>query len=172
MRAGSRVESRAGSHRPSGRPAPSGRAARAGGSGRGARTSGGPLANLPVDPRGFVARFRVPLIVAAVVLVTLVALYGPAKDCYGAWRRNGALQEEQAQRSGEQAELQGDVDALMTEEGIKDEARRRGYVDEGETGVVVKGLSEDSETSDDETATAETPWYLGIGDFIFQYDGN
>lgn len=166
-----RPESRGGSRRPSGRPAPSGRAARAGGSGRGARTSGGPLANLPVDPRSFVARFRVPLIVAAVVLVTVVALYGPAKDCYAAWRHNGALQEEQAQESGEQAEIQGDVDALMTEEGIRDEARRRGYVDEGETGVVVKGLSEDPETSESETTTDERPWYLGIGDFIFQYSG-
>ena len=114
---------------------------------------------------------RVPLIVAAVVLVTVVALYGPAKDCYAAWRHNGALQEEQAQGSGEQAELQGDVDALMTEEGIRDEARRRGYVDEGETGVVVKGLSEDPEASESETTTDERPWYLGIGDFIFQYSG-
>ncbi|MBM6775390.1 hypothetical protein H9X80_07520 [Olsenella profusa] len=101
----------------------------------------------------------------------VAALYGPAKDCYGAWRRNASLQETQSQQSSEQAELQGDVSALMTEEGIKDEARRRGYVDEGETGVVVKGLSDDSDAADDAGPSEETPWYLAVGDFIFQYHG-
>ena len=86
-------------------------------------------------------------------------------------RENGALQAEQAQASAESEELEGDISSLMTEEGIKDEARRRGYVEEGETRVVVEGAGEEGsdETATSGDATDDTPWYLRVADFVFQY---
>ena len=63
-------------------------------------------------------------------------------------------------------EYQQDIDRLQTREGIEDEARKRGYVSEGETGVIAEGLPEDQEA---EEAPAELPWYLAVGDFVFQY---
>lgn len=114
------------------------------------------------------AAHRVPLIVAGVALVLIVALYGPTCGLYQAWRENGVLQAEQARASEESAELESDINTLMTEDGIKDEARRRGYVEEGETRIVVDGAEQEEGTADD-ARTDETPWYLSVADFIFQY---
>ena len=122
----------------------------------------------PPDLRSFVSAHRVPVIACAAVLVLVVALYGPACGLYQAWRENGVLQEEQAQTSVESDELEGDIANLMTEEGIKDEARRRGYVDEGETRIVVEGLETDDDSTEEEED--DTPWYLRVGDFLFQYE--
>ena len=129
------------------------------------------LPRTPDDLRDLAARFRTPLIVAAAVLVVLVVLYGPACSLYQAWRTNTALQERDAQATSETDELEGDINGLMTEEGIKDEARRRGYVDEGETRIVVEG----EQTDDDQGAQqddAQRPWYLVLGDFVFRYQGD
>lgn len=120
------------------------------------------------DPRSAMAAHRVPLIVAGVALVLIVALYGPTCGLYQAWRENGVLQAEQARASEESAELESDINTLMTEDGIKDEARRRGYVEEGETRIVVDGAEQDEDASDD-VQPDETPWYLSVADFIFQY---
>ena len=120
------------------------------------------------DPRSTVAAHRVPLIAVGVVLVLVVALYGPACGLYQAWRENGVLQAEQARASEESAELESDINTLMTEDGIKDEARRRGYVEEGETRIVVDGAEQDEDASDD-AQPDETPWYLSVADFMFQY---
>ena len=56
----------------------------------------------------------------------------------------------------------------MSEEGIKDEARRHGYVEEGETRIVVEGAEEEGSQTDD-AQDDEVPWYLRVGDFVFQY---
>lgn len=124
----------------------------------------------PADLLGAAARFRAPLIALAVALVVVVVLYGPACAYYQAWRTNGTLQERDAQATSETGELEGDINNLMTEEGIKDEARRRGYVDEGETRIVLEGdeTADDQDTAQDE---GQTPWYVALGDFIFQYQG-
>ena len=123
------------------------------------------------DPRSLLSEHRGAVVACAAALVLLVALYGPACGLYQAWRENGALQAEQAQASAESEELEGDISSLMTEEGIKDEARRRGYVEEGETRIVVEGAGEEGsdETATSGDATDDTPWYLRVADFVFQY---
>lgn len=123
------------------------------------------------DPRSLLSEHRGAVVACAAALVLLVALYGPACGLYQAWRENGTLQAEQAQASAESEELEGDISSLMTEEGIKDEARRRGYVEEGETRIVVEGAGEEGsdETATSGDATDDTPWYLRVADFVFQY---
>lgn len=119
------------------------------------------------DLREFCSRFRVPLVVIAVLLVLFVVLYGPAKGYYSAWRTNGILLAEHEKETAEGKQLEDDVNALMTEQGIKDEARKKGYVDEGEKIVVVEGLEPEEEP---EEALESDPWYLELGDLVFQYE--
>lgn len=120
-----------------------------------------------------VSAHRAQLAACVVVVVVLAALYAPTCGLYQAWREHGLLQAEQAQAATESAELESDIDALMTEDGIKDEARKRGYVEEGETRIVVNGASSDEDASADQDAqddAEDTPWYLELADTIFQYD--
>lgn len=126
-----------------------------------------------LDAAGLLARFRVPIIVAVALLVVVVALYGPSCDLYRQWRLESARSQTLSELTQANEEVQGDIDNLTTEEGIKDEARRRGYVEEGEKSVVVDGLTEGDDPSDEpaEQAPAE-PWYLGVTDFIFGYEGD
>ena len=177
-RAAGRPARRAAGSRPSTARRPAARAPRAA-SGRSSRQTGpsegvaekiaGAVKDGVSDPRATLAAHRVPVLVAGVVLILIVALYGPACGLYQAWRENGVLQAEEARSSAESAELEGDIDTLMTEDGIKDEARRRGYVDEGETRIIVDdGGSAEDEPADDAQGD-DTPWYLGVTDFIFQY---
>lgn len=132
---------------------------------------GGVVASGPQGLRDLVTAHRGVSIACAVALVLVVALYGPACSLYQAWRENGVLQDEQARATVESDELEGDIANLMTEEGIKDEARRRGYVDDGETRIVVEGGEEDDGSTEESTGD-ETPWYLHVADFIFRYDGS
>ena len=124
----------------------------------------------PQGLRDLASAHRGVAIACAVALVLVVALYGPACSLYQAWRENGVLQDEQARATVESDELESDIANLMTEEGIKDEARRRGYVDDGETRIVVEGGEEDDGSTEESTGD-ETPWYLHVADFIFHYDG-
>lgn len=121
------------------------------------------------DIPSLVRRFRVPLVIVGVVAVLMVTLYGPSCDLYRAWREQQILAAQLDELNQSNEEVQSDNDALMTEEGIKDKARELGYVEEGEVGVVVQGMPEGD--SAEEAQAPETPWYLGIGDFIFQYKG-
>ena len=119
------------------------------------------------DARAFIISFKVPLAIVAAVLILIAALYGPARGYYSAWRTNGILQATHERETAEGEQLESDVNALMTEEGIKDEARKKGYVDEGELRLEVEGI--DTEGKEEEPEVEETPWYLLVTDFIFQY---
>jgi cell division protein FtsB len=127
------------------------------------------LANLSAEQRRRIA------IVAAVVVIVMVSLYVPMRDYYTAVRDEQVLSERLDQVSNENADLQDSIDALQTREGIEDEARRRGYVESGETAVSVEGLSDSSE-EDAVALTGETdvsddePWYIRLGDLFFGYD--
>ncbi len=121
----------------------------------------------------FASAHRLPVIIAAVVIATVVMLYGPACNLYAAWRSGLDLQATYDATTQSNDQLTSDVNALMTPEGVQDLARERGYVGEGETGVVVEGLSDDStEATPMGTGTvvsADVPWYVGVADTIFQY---
>lgn len=123
-----------------------------------------------LDAASLLSRFRMPIIVVAVTLFALVSIYPPAQDLYRAWRDQGAQQETLDGLNASIEEYQGDIGRLQTREGIEDEARKRGYVSEGEVGVVLEGSPE--ETDDAPANEGEAlPWYVVIGDLVFQYKG-
>ena len=123
----------------------------------------------------FVVHFRVALLVAALVLGVLMAMYGPVQTYYRAWRAGQDLQAQLDELNASNEQYKDDIQALQTREGIEDEARRRGYVTNGETKVVVDGLndgSDDSSQSSDGDQQAQKPWYIELGDKVFHYIGN
>lgn len=119
----------------------------------------------------FVIRFRIPLLIAAVVIGLLVSMYGPFKTYYQAWRAGDALRAQLEEYNESNDQARSDISALQTEEGIKDVARKRGYVEEGETKVVVEGLEDSSsdDSSSEGDSSSELPWYIQFGDKFFDY---
>lgn len=123
----------------------------------------------------FVVHFRVALLIAALVLGVLMAMYGPVQTYYRAWRAGQDLQAQLDELNASNEQYKDDIQALQTREGIEDEARRRGYVTNGETKVVVDRLndgSDDSSQSSDGDQQAQKPWYIELGDKVFHYIGN
>ena len=117
--------------------------------------------------RGQLKSYKCPLIVLAVILVVVAALYAPARTYYSAWRTNGILQSSKDAIDQSNSAYESDNSRLMSSEGIQDEARKRGYVSEGETGVKVEGLDESSSSSD--LSSDSDPWYITVLDFVFSY---
>lgn len=120
------------------------------------------------DLLDFASRHRVPLIAVASVLLFILFFYGPAKNLYQAWRTEGIRQAELSELTAANETYQQDIDRLQTREGIEDEARRRGYVAEGEKSIVVEGLETEGDAQGE--VEDETPWYLRLTDTIFQYE--
>lgn len=133
--------------------------------GRGAGRSSSPQALSA--PAAFVMDHRLPLLVVAIVAALVFMLYGPTRDYYRAWRRSLELQATYDAIVADNQSVQDDVSRLQSRQGIEEEARKRGYVDEGETAVVVEGLPDEDAGSTD--ATLDLPWYLQVGDLVFGY---
>lgn len=147
--------------------------------GRGASESAGSRAAAKASGiLSWAGSHRVACIVVVVIIALVVALYPPAKALYGANRTNAVLAERLDAATSSATQLQGEVDSLMTREGIEDEARRRGYVGEGETAVDVDGVADSGSATTDESVTggssqttdAQEPWYVSALDFFFGYD--
>lgn len=117
---------------------------------------------------GFYASHKLLCIAVGVLVAAALLLYGPAATYYRAWRAGLDLQAQYDALAQSNDQIQQQNDALLTRRGIEEEARRRGYVGAGETGVVVEGLPDDSTSSSE--ATPEYPWYVGVGDVIFGYE--
>ena len=117
---------------------------------------------------GFYANHKLLCIAVGVLVAAALLLYGPAATYYRAWRAGLDLQAQYDALAQSNDQIQQQNDALLTRKGIEEEARRRGYVGAGETGVVVEGLPDDSTSSSD--TTPEYPWYVGVGDVIFGYE--
>ena len=125
-------------------------------------------AGIAASATGFFEAHKLPCIIVGIVIAVVVFLYGPAATYYRAWRASLDLQAQYETLAQSNDQIQQQNDALLTREGIEEEARRRGYVGEGETGVVVEGLPDDS--SDSSAVTPDYPWFVGIGDVIFGYE--
>lgn len=132
----------------------------------------------PRGPLPWISSHRLACIVTIVIVAVVVALYAPAKALYSAHRTNAILAQRLDAATSSTTELQGDVDSLMTREGIEDEARRRGYVSEGETAADVDGIDDSGSATSDEsvandssqTTDEQEPWYVSVLDFVFGYD--
>lgn len=110
-------------------------------------------------------------IVLAVVVAVAAALYGPAQRYYVSMRTTQDLQVKYAALKSQNKDLKSDVDALMSKEGIEDQARKNGYVYPGEKGVEVKGLKEDGkDPSAAITYKDDRAWYTKVLDALFGYD--
>ena len=118
---------------------------------------------------GFTTGPLKPLFIAIVVVAVVLGIYFPVRDLYIAYRSQVILEQQLAIREAYNSELEEDIDALTTEEGVQDIAREElGMVMEGETPVTVTGLddegnaiiveesSEDAETDSDADADSDT----------------
>lgn len=77
-------------------------------------------------------------------VAVVLSVYFPVRDLYIAQRMSDIYSQQLAQHEEYNAQLEADVDKLMTREGIADEAHERfGYVMPGETSGKVVGLNED-----------------------------
>ena len=124
--------------------------------------------------RDFVGyHMRVCAIVLAIAL-TFAMLFTPARNLYVAKRQLQELQATYDELAAENKAIQDEINYLLSDQGVEDEARARGYVAEGETKVVVEGL----DLSDDEDPTSmlapaevvdDRPWYIRFLDWVFRY---
>lgn len=111
---------------------------------------------------------------AAVVLF----LYPTARQVYIESRQEDRLQAEYDALVARNDAMQERIDYLKTDEGIEDAARQQlGWVKEGETAVVVKGLSENAEAEGSSvniqvvsgSVPAPQTWYSPVLDVVFGY---
>lgn len=113
------------------------------------------------------------VLVVAVFLVTM--LFAPVRDLYVAHRQLDRLQQTYDALLAENEVIRGELEELQTREGIENEARSRGYVEAGETKVVVEGLPEEegvdlSRTIGDVEVPDTREWYTRLFDWLFGYD--
>ena len=122
-----------------------------------------------------IAVWKIVLAAFVVLLLAAVAIAGPLRDYYHAWRDEGVLKVEYEVLSTINEGLSTDVERLNTLEGIEDEARRRGYVYPDEEALVVEGLDETTPTEQEQIdrAVAEyeegLPWYVPLLDDLLGY---
>lgn len=114
----------------------------------------------------------VPYVVAGIILAVLLLLYAPARSYYVALRTNEDLQRYYDAYAEQNEELTSDIMRLHSQEGIEDEAHKRGWGYEDETNVTVEGL--EAEPTPDEPKDVviadERPWYQVILDVLFMYE--
>lgn len=117
----------------------------------------------------FAARHAIVAIVLVSLVLIVAAVFGPAKTYYLAWRTGNDLQSTYDGLTQSNENLQSELERLQSKEGIEDEARKKGYVNAGETPVKVEGLPDDSASNDE---GAEKPWYIQLGDTVFGYSAS
>ncbi len=125
--------------------------------------------------------------VAVAVVVVLACLYGPVRDCYAAHRSGEVLEQQVAICKKYNKTLKTDIEALLSEEGVKDVANKRlGLVMSGEKklNVVDGSSSSDTDTASGETIASsddlerelaavatDVPWYTRALDTVFGFTG-
>lgn len=112
------------------------------------------------------------LVVIGIAVAFVALLYVPVRSYYVAMRTNQDLQRiADAYEQQNQALLQ-EIMRLHSQEGIEDEAHKRGWGYEDETNVTVEGL--EAEPTPDEPKDVviadERPWYQIILDVLFMYE--
>ncbi len=116
------------------------------------------------------------LLVMLAIALAVAMLFSPVRNLYIAYRQLDTLQQTYDVLNEENNKLRSQIEALQTREGIENEARERGYVDPGETKVLVEGLEVDEGQSAAAEAVAELEvpdtrvWYIRLLDSLFGYD--
>jgi cell division protein FtsB len=114
--------------------------------------------------------------VLVVVALVVAMLYTPLCNLYAAHRRLGHLQATYDALLAENESINHDLEVLQSREGIENVARARGYVEAGETKVIVEGLADEGQQEDQALAAIsdvevpdERPWYIVALDTLFGY---
>ena len=116
------------------------------------------------------------LAVLVVAALTVIMLYGPARDLYVTSRKLEELQTTYEELLAENEQIKGELELLQTREGIENEARARGFVEPGEVKVQVNGLPEEEAFDGGAAAVAEPEyvdnraWYVRVFDTLFAYE--
>lgn len=119
--------------------------------------------------------YRALLMILGGIVLVVVALYSPLRSWYSA-QRDAELYTKQLQTlKNDNAALQENVTRLQSKEGIEDEARKRGYVVQGETSVTINGMKDGGEAKADASKNSldgvatDDPWYIKVLDVVFFY---
>lgn len=123
---------------------------------------------------------RLAIAAGCLVCIAVMALflYPTARQVYIESRNEDRLQAEYDALIARNDAMQDRIDYLKTDEGIEDAARQQlGWVKEGETAVVVEGLSEDASSADsgvnvqimNGSVPAPQTWYSPVLDVVFGY---
>lgn len=125
-------------------------------------------------------RLKIALGVVGVAVLMGLFFYNPVRDAYVAQRNNEILQQRLELKKQYQEQLNADVDALQTEQGVEDEAHKLGYVKPDEQIANIQGLSSDQEAqnkmTDEKIAQQvqqeqeQKPWYIKLLDKFFNYN--
>lgn len=116
------------------------------------------------------------LLVMLAIALAVAMLFSPVRNLYIAYRQLDTLQQTYDVLNEENNKLRSQIEALQTREGIENEARERGYVEPGETKVLVEGLEveEGPSAAAEAVAELEVPdtrvWYIRLLDSLFGYD--
>ena len=138
-------------------------------------------------------RFR-PLFIALVVIAIGIGVYFPVRDYYTATRSKTILAEQSKIVKAYKKQLKGDVNTLLSEDGVKDTASKKlNMVMPGEKTINVVGLDDTSSSKKQKkskkskkanaptTATeleealdkveSDVPWYVHALDVLFNFKG-
>lgn len=124
-------------------------------------------------------------VVLAMVVIVLACLYAPIRDCYVAHRSGEVLTQQVAICKKYNKTLKTDIEALLSEEGVKDVASKRlGLVTSGEKKLNVIDGSSETDTASGETiessddlekelaaVVTDVPWYTRALDTVFGFTG-
>ena len=115
------------------------------------------------------------LIVLGAIALAGLMLYGPVRDLYLASRRLDTLQATYDILVEENNQIREELELLQTRDGIENEARARGYVEPGETKVVVEGLPQEEDPAtaymiEDIELPDDRAWYIRMLDDLFGYN--
>ena len=111
------------------------------------------------------------LVVIGIAVAFVALLYVPVRSYYVAMRTNQDLQRiADAYEQQNQALLQ-EIMRLHSQEGIEDEAHKRGLGYEDETTVTVEGVEDDAlpEELGEIQLEDDRAWYVKVLDFLFVY---
>lgn len=104
---------------------------------------------------GFITGPTRPIFIGLVALAVAIGVYFPVRDLYSAYRTHDILQRQLEVRDAYNADLEREVDSLLSTEGIEDAAREElGLVLPGEHAVTVVGLDEEGEEQDGKAETS------------------
>ena len=98
--------------------------------------------------RDFISRHKMALTVVALVCIACIFIYTPAKNYYCSKRDVEVLTFIQKEKEQRAEELKDDCARLQSREGIEDEARKRGLVNDDEVAVTIKGLDDEEQDQD------------------------